>query len=220
MTTLELPPAAPRLSALGIMHAIIEGLEVGEFSPGQRLIEAELSARFGAGRQLVRDALQQLQARGVVVIAPNRGATILRLTAQQAGDTLSVTEMLFGLVAETAAARIAEGTSASRVAAAIAGLEALESPPSPRAFVTARRRFFSALSATAGNDELSHLLRQVRVHVLRAQYGFLRLRAQHTDELVAVGKAILSADRAAAGELSRAHVRGLKETLMKDTRGE
>lgn len=220
LTSAATTAPARKLTALDLVHAIIEGLEVGEFSPGQRLVEAELSLHFGAGRQLVRDALQQLQARGVVAIAPNRGATVVRLTTQQGADTLNVTELLFGLVAESAARRISDGASSQRVAEAVAELESLPQPPPPREFVTARRRFFSALSATAGNDELSHLLRQVRVHVLRAQYGFLRLRAQHAGELLAVGKRVLAADPQTARTLARTHVSGLRETLINDTMGE
>lgn len=220
LTSAATTAPARKLTALDLVHAIIEGLEVGEFSPGQRLVEAELSLHFAAGRQLVRDALQQLQARGVVTIAPNRGATIVRLTVQQAADTLNVTELLFGLVAESAARRISDGASSQRVAAAVAELESLPQPPPPREFVTARRRFFSALSAAAGNDELSHLLRQVRVHVLRAQYGFLRLRVQHTGELLAVGQRVLAADPQTAGTLARTHVSGLRKTLINDTMGE
>ena len=213
------PEKPPRPSALSMVHAIIEALEVGEFTPGQRLVEAELCARFGVGRQTVRDALQQLQARGVVSITPNRGAAIVRLSPQQGVDTLKVTELLFGLAAESAARRIAEGADGDRLKHAIAELARLKTSAAPHDFVAARRQFYSALSAIAGNDELSHLLAHVRVHVLRAQYGFLRLRGQHTSELIAVGKKILEGDPAGAGKLSREHVHKLQKTLKEYEKG-
>ena len=206
-------------SALGMVHAIIEGLEVGEYIPGQRLVEAELCARFGVGRQAVRDALQQLQVRGVVSITPNRGAVLVTLTPQQGIDTLKVTELLFGLAAESAARKISDGANGKRLALATTELERLQSSMSPQDFVTARRKFYSALAATANNDELSHLLAHVRVHVLRAQYGFLRLRGQHASELVAVGKKILEGNPAEASRLSREHVRKLQETLREYEKG-
>ena len=209
----------PKPSALSMAHAIIEALEVGEYTPGQRLVEAELCARFGVGRQAVRDALKQLQARGVVAITPNRGAAIVRLTPQQGVDTLKVTELLFGLAAESAAREIANGASKDRLVRATAELENLQNSMAPHEFVTARRQFYSALATTANNDELSHLLAHVRVHVLRAQYGFLRLRGQHAAELIAVGKKILEGDPATAGKLSREHVRKLQETLIEYEKG-
>ena len=213
------PDPSPKPSAISMVHAIIEGLEVGEYIPGQRLVEAELCARFGVGRQAVRDALQQLQVRGVVSITPNRGAALVTLTPQQGVDTLKVTELLFGLAAESAACEIAKGASSDRLAFATAELERLQNSMPPRDFVTARRQFYSALTATANNDELSHLLARVRVHVLRAQYGFLRLRGQHASELIAVGKKILEGDPAGAGKLSREHVRKLQETLKEYEKG-
>ncbi|KCZ86170.1 GntR family transcriptional regulator [Hyphomonas adhaerens MHS-3] len=202
-----------------MVHAIVEGLEVGDYIPGQRLVETELCARFGVGRQTVRDALQQLQVRGVVSITPNRGATLVTLTPQQGADTLKVTQLLFGLAAESAAREIADGASSDRLSRATAELERLQNSTSPRDFVTARRKFYSALAATANNDELSHLLARVRVHVLRAQYGFLRLRGQHASELIAVGKKVLQGDPVGAGKLSREHVCKLQETLKEYEKG-
>lgn len=198
---------------------IIEALEVGDFSPGQRLVEAELCERFGVGRQAVRDALQQLQTRGVVTIIPNRGAAIVKLSPQQGADTLQVTELLFGLAAESAARQIAQGAIGERLERAIAELENLQDGAGPRDFVAARRHFYSALARTANNDELSHLLTHVRVHVLRAQYGFLRLRRQHAAELIEVGKRILAGDTARAGTSSREHVRQLQNILKEYEKG-
>ena len=209
----------PKPSALNMVHAIIEGLEVGEYAPGQRLVEAELCARFGVGRQAVRDALQQLQVRGVVSITPNRGAALVTLTPQQGIDALKVTELLFGLAAESAACEIANGASRDRLSLATTALEQLQDSSPPHAFVTARRKFYSALAATANNDELSHLLARVRVHVLRAQYGFLTLRGQHAAELVAVGRKVLDGDQVEAGKLSREHVRRLQDTLKEYEKG-
>lgn len=205
-----------RPTMLGIVRAVIEGLEAQEYLPGQRLVEADLCLRFGAGRQAVREALHQLQARGVVELTPNRGASIVRLTRKQSADTLEVTETLFALLARSAALRISEGSDPDAVVRAIATLENLPARVSLSAFADARRRFFNALAAVSANEELSHLMRHVRVHVLRAQFGHAGQHPQHGRELLAVGRCVLAGDGATAEALARDHVRGIRENLIEE----
>ncbi|MEN6534726.1 MAG: GntR family transcriptional regulator [Bryobacteraceae bacterium] len=48
----------------------------GVFGPGQRLKIAALSEHYGLSQMPVREALQKLQGEGLIVIAPNRGASV------------------------------------------------------------------------------------------------------------------------------------------------
>ncbi len=52
----------------------------GDLSPGERLREIELTEGYGVARHSLRAALRQLQAEGLVVIEPNRGARVAELT--------------------------------------------------------------------------------------------------------------------------------------------
>ena len=51
----------------------------GELRGGDRLREQELSAAYGVARHSLRSALRALAAEGLVVIEPNRGASVARL---------------------------------------------------------------------------------------------------------------------------------------------
>lgn len=42
--------------------------------PAQRLVEMELASQYGVGRNSVREALQRLEAEGIVELFRNRGA--------------------------------------------------------------------------------------------------------------------------------------------------
>ena len=55
-------PAQP----VPVAEAIREAIVSGEFAPDQRLVEADLSERFGASRGNVRTALLQLTSEGLV----------------------------------------------------------------------------------------------------------------------------------------------------------
>ncbi|MCC6478459.1 MAG: GntR family transcriptional regulator [Sphingomonadaceae bacterium] len=203
-----------RTTAADIARIVVEGLEAGEFSPGQRMVEADLCLRFGVGRQIVREALQHLHAIGVVALEPNRGAHIIHVTRDQAVMTLELTELLFGLVSRTAARRIAAGADARRLVDAIDALRASAQSPDPADYMRARRHLFAALSHIADNAELSRIMEQVRVHVMRAQFGFAAFRSGHAGELAEIGEAVLAGNSADGEEMSRAYVRRIREFLQ------
>lgn len=203
------PAALP--SSEDIARAVIQGLEAGEFAPGQRLVEADLCLRFGVGRQAVREALQRLRMVGVVDIVPNRGAHILHMTLEQAALTLEVTELLFGLAARTAARRIAAGAGTATLDHAIAELDACtDGTAAAPDYMRARRHLFAALAQIAENPELTRILDQTRVHVLRGQFGFASLRQDHARELAAIGRLVLAGDCAEAEAQARAHVERIR----------
>src|SRR5258705_6361991 len=52
----------------------------GHFSPGQAMPQEEIAKQFKVSRAPVRDALRQLEAEGLIVLHPNRGAEIVKLT--------------------------------------------------------------------------------------------------------------------------------------------
>ncbi len=75
-----LPQERPheRTTALALAAALRGQLSEGRWAPGAALRQAELAAEFGVSRIPVREALNQLQAEGLVVIEPNRGAFVPR----------------------------------------------------------------------------------------------------------------------------------------------
>jgi DNA-binding GntR family transcriptional regulator len=62
-----------------LRREILEGARLG----GQRLVEQELTARFGVARHTLRAALRALAAEGLVRVEPNRGARVARLSVEE-----------------------------------------------------------------------------------------------------------------------------------------
>ena len=81
-----------------LRREILDGERVG----GQRLVEQELTARYGVARHTLRAALRELAAEGLVRIEPNRGARVARLGAE---DIIQLYELRTAL--EVEAARLA-----------------------------------------------------------------------------------------------------------------
>ena len=76
----------------------------GVFRPGERLIELNLGERYGVGRAGVRAALLELDSEGLVDREANRGATVRRISLEEAIEIAEVRGMLEGLIARHAAA--------------------------------------------------------------------------------------------------------------------
>lgn len=89
-----------------VVDTIRGGILAGDFAPGQRLIEAELSAELQASRGTVRAALIELTHEGLVERIANRGARVRTVTAEEAVDITEVRMVVEGLCAAKAAEHI------------------------------------------------------------------------------------------------------------------
>ena len=78
----------------------------GAIPVGLRLRQETLAAEFGVSRTPVREALRQLQARGVIELIPRRGAVVRWPTARDVREAYQVRAELEGLAAELAASWI------------------------------------------------------------------------------------------------------------------
>jgi len=196
-----------------IARALEADLRAGRLVPGQRLIEADLTERFGVGRGVVRESLRLLAAGGYVTLEANRGAAIRRLTAEDVADIFDVRAQLEGLAARRAAERGAGPGLAElwqRMEAAFAAVD-------PLAYATLNTEFHEAVMAAAGNPFLVEAAERLRTPILRYQFLVLMDRAalerSHADH-VRIVAAIRAGDGAAAEAEMRAHVASARAHVL------
>ncbi len=76
------------------IEALREGIErmilFGEFAPGERLNELDLSARLNVSRGPIREVLRLLEQAGLVRIVPNRGAVVRKVTIEEMLDLYDI----------------------------------------------------------------------------------------------------------------------------------
>jgi DNA-binding GntR family transcriptional regulator len=77
-----------------IYQELRERIVFGGFSPGDRLVEADLAAQFGVSKTPVREALLTLEGEGLVVLRPHRGAEVSRLTVDEWNDLIFLRDVL------------------------------------------------------------------------------------------------------------------------------
>lgn len=88
----EISPIVRRKLSHDVFERLLEGISSGEFPRGSLLpSERVLMERFQVGRPAVREALQDLQRMGLVVITHGEGARLVEPTAQSVLDQIAVT---------------------------------------------------------------------------------------------------------------------------------
>lgn len=98
-------------------HHLREAIVSGQFHPNERLVEAAIAQRIGAGRTAVRAALVRLDQEGLVELEHNRGARVRLISDREALEIEEVRAALEGMLARRAAERIkSEGLRALRQA--------------------------------------------------------------------------------------------------------
>ena len=75
----------------------------GVFAPGERLIELQLTNRYGVGRAAVRSALVELSSEGLVEREANRGAMVRRMSLEEVIQITEARMVLESLLAAHAA---------------------------------------------------------------------------------------------------------------------
>jgi len=81
-----------------VHDAILSDIVKGSFVPGARLKIADLCRRYGLSPMPIREALQQLQGEGIVVMEPNKGARVRSIDRKFIADIYDVRSALYAIV--------------------------------------------------------------------------------------------------------------------------
>lgn len=180
-----------RISTVDALVSAIRGrIFDGDLAPGDRLPERELTERYGVARHSVRAALRTLASEGLVVIEPNRGASVARLDAD---GVRSLFELRTALELEAAhlALERNQGRLPDKVREAVRRLRDICSEPNPRWGEVARAHddVHLELVRASGSERIERayegLAGEMRLFVmaLRPHWSLERMAAQH-EELV------------------------------------
>jgi DNA-binding GntR family transcriptional regulator len=80
----------------------------GELHPGQQVKEQEIASSLGISRPPIREALKFLEAEGLIVRKPNRGAFVATITEHDAWEIYTLKCSLYEMATRLAFERISE----------------------------------------------------------------------------------------------------------------
>ncbi|WP_340108306.1 GntR family transcriptional regulator [Pikeienuella sp. HZG-20] len=206
----EAPKVAPKraISTIdALVDGIVEDVRIGQLTPGQRLLEADLAERFNVGRGTVREAIRRLSGEGLIQVNRFRGASIRMLSDKEVLDVLATLELMLGLAARQAAKAIDNGENRELLQRRLGDLLALEG--SSEFYVTVRHRelFFNTIVYISGNQELDRLMPRLQLLIARLQMPNLVPDAQRFADYRMMGEAILSGEEGLAEYVARLHMR-------------
>ncbi len=199
-----------------VCDAIRAEIIAGVHPPGMRLKIQELMAQFGISSNPIREALQQLQGEGLVVISPNKGATVRQIDER---FLLHIYEIGEGLDCILAGRCAAMATPAD--VARLRGIhdrigEAAEAGQAGRRLLL-NGEFHDSIAAITGNLEAINIRRRHRnlVRTIRQQYGYEPERMKSVQqEHAAIVDAIAAGDVPEAERAARLHVVRSYEDIM------
>lgn len=109
MSTAKPVRQMPQVSMAETIANTIEGEIIsGKRTPGERLVEREIATRFRVSSIPVREALQILETRGLVIKRMNRGCSVIELTPEEMAQMCELRDWLEPKVMEWAACRSTE----------------------------------------------------------------------------------------------------------------
>ncbi len=200
-----------RQQAYGALRARIVGLDL---PPGSRIVERDTAAELGVSRVPLREALQLLEAEGLVVVVPRRGAMVAPFTPADVRELFEVRSSVEVLAARLAATRRTEAHLVELARLVEAARDAVAAEDDAAA-AAANARFHVVVVQASGNRLLESVVRP-----LEARVEWLFNLTRHRDlgeqgrEHAAVLAALAEGDGERAAALHGAHVAaGLAPTL-------
>jgi DNA-binding GntR family transcriptional regulator len=147
-----------------VVEEIERAIFAGVYTPGDRLVERELADRFRVSKTPVREALQALARRGLVVSNPYRGTRIVDIDAEMVRNLYGVRLLLEPAAMRESIGQLEDVDLLSARAALEAADEAAQADDLA-SVVLANRDFHQALMRRCSNDLLLGILDNLRDRV-------------------------------------------------------
>jgi DNA-binding GntR family transcriptional regulator len=142
------------LTYQGLLTALRSDIRRGHFQPGARLKVAELAKRYHAGAMPIRQALIELQSRGMVSVPANRGASVRIVDEELLNNLCDLRKAVLGLLVRRFVER-ALNRDIDRLERIEDAMDAAETVDQ---FSVANDLFFEQIDDVAGNPEASDAL--------------------------------------------------------------
>ena len=205
----------PEDSRPAVTEALRAAILAGEFAPRQRLVEIDLCERFGTSRFILRSALSELAAQGLVEFQRNRGARVRDVSLAEAIEITQVRILLEGLLAARAAERVTRADAAG-LRALLREMRAAVQKSELLTYSELNARLHGAIRDIAAHETASRLLRQLRDQTVRHQFSLSLVPGRPTVSLPqheAIVAAITAREPEEAEQAMRAHLQSVIEAF-------
>jgi DNA-binding GntR family transcriptional regulator len=188
----------------------------GELQPGERLNERLLCERLKVSRTPMREAMKVLATERLVELNPNRGATVVRLTARDVRQLFDVMASLEGLSGELAA-RNHSREALDEIKALHFEMLAAHARRDLSNYYRLNRAIHEAINRSAGNDVLidTYAAVNTRIQHLRFKSNFVQEKwdaAVKEHELIL--QALIARDETNLRALLEQHLKNKRDAVI------
>lgn len=200
--------ASPEEKLVGnLAERISAKISAGEYPPGSRLRQEALAEAFSVSRTPIREALRQLEVRGVIRHVPNQGAVVLAPSSRDIREAYQVRAELEGLAVSLAVEWITDeqiermAEAQRRFADTVEKLTVSARSPNTRAhlknvpsWVESNDDFHGIIIEASGNRRLRRMIGDLHLGFTRSvMLSALTMDGRRMRENVAQHEAILEA---------------------------
>jgi DNA-binding GntR family transcriptional regulator len=180
----------------------------GVFTPGERLIELQLTERYAVGRAAIRSALIELEAQGIVQREANRGATVRRISVAEAVEITEARAALESLVARRAAERAGDADR-RKLTALVEQMKAAVKDDDRLGYSKLNRTLHATLPRIARHQVADDLIANLRNRAVHHQFQLAVMPGRAAESLAqheAIVAAVVAGNGKAAEKAMRAHL--------------
>lgn len=201
-----------------IVESLLADVFQGRLRAGQHLVTQELAQRFGVSHTPIREALISLAGVGIIDLAPNRGAVVRRVTAQEVREICQVRRALECEATRRACGRI-DLAELDDLAASLRRLRSVKLPSAAKFIEQARAvdsRLHDLIASSCGNKFLAMELSRLKIlfrsfrdvsYLRHEERNDLRRLAEEAREHLAIVEALAAGDARAACRAMALHIR-------------
>ena len=150
-------------------HDLRQAIVSGELHPNERLVEASVVSKLGAGRSAVRAALVRLDQEGLVTLERNRGARVRHISDREALEIEEVRSALESLLVRRAAER-ATADDLNELQRVIAEMRELVEHGDSIGYSELNARFHQRIWSAADHATATQMAQSLKTQGIRFQY--------------------------------------------------
>jgi DNA-binding GntR family transcriptional regulator len=189
----------------------------GRILPGEHLKEARLTNKFQCSRGPVREAFNQLDSEGFLVLLRNQGAVVSKTSPEEIADFYAMLELLEAQAVKWATPRL-EASDIEKLQKINADIKRIscEDKGSIEPWSSSNLEFHRLFRKKCGNGQIDRIIEDIRMRITR--YRHMSLLVTAYDEYVLDHEKIIDAvtlgHAEEAGNVMRIHIRRAKNVLM------
>jgi DNA-binding GntR family transcriptional regulator len=154
-----------------VSQVLTEAILDGTLEGGDQLVEAELQKVFGVSKSPIREALRDLERKGLVVIKPRKGAFVKTVTRKDVEEMFPVRAALEGLAAREAHSRM-NGDVLTKMEEKVQKMGKAVEKKDVKAYWEHHYSLHEIFIDASANEMLIKMLRTLRMHTVWYRFSY------------------------------------------------